>query len=75
MKPQAFKTKRRSIEEWATVRAEKAVLVAGCDNSGAELQKGRYFLRITRRLRRGRSLRPRRGSGSVGAITFAFSLL
>lgn len=36
---------------------------------------GSYFLRITRRLRRGRSLRPRGGSGSVGAITFAFSLL
>jgi hypothetical protein len=49
--------------------------VAGCDNSEAELQEDRYFLRITRRLRRGRTLRPRGGSGSVGAITFAFSLL
>jgi hypothetical protein len=34
-----------------------------------------YFLRIASRLRRVRSLRPRGGSGSVGAITFAFSLL
>ena len=36
---------------------------------------GYYFLRIARRLRRGCSLRPRGGSGSVGAMTFAFSLL
>ena len=34
----------------------------------------RYFLRITRRLRRGLGLRPRSGSGSVGAMTFALSL-
>ena len=53
----------------------KAVPVASCDNREAELQEGRYFLRITRRLRRGRSLRPRGGSGSLGPITSAFSLL
>lgn len=58
-----------------TIGRQQVLPVAGCDNSEAELQEGRYFLRITTRLRRGRSLRPRGGSGSVGAITFAFSLL
>jgi hypothetical protein len=34
-----------------------------------------HFLRITSRLRRGRGFRPRGGSGSDGAMTFAFSLV